>query len=369
MSAKSIGFACLCLIATAGFFAILVADEVRTMATHNRWLQHDINRPKPPVVDPVGSPATTPAPKDATILFDGTNLDAWQATEGGPARWKVLEGFMEVAPGTGPIETKGKFADVQLHVEWASPNPPVGKGQDRGNSGIFLMGQYELQVLDSYRADTYADGQAGAIYGQYPPLANASRPPGEWQTYDIAFRRPRFDKDGKLLEPARLTLIHNGILIQNNEELWGGTNWLESAPYDSHIDRGPIELQDHGHQVRFRNIWLRELPERPAPPADYLAHRKIIPLSAEVLDQLTGQYSMGRRKDAKPVVISRGDGHLLFKLASRPKPLVMQAISATEFVLPHTDARFTFQRDDQGRVTGVLFRVGDGEQLLEKIMP
>ena len=227
-------------------------------------------------------------------------------------------GFMEVAPGTGPIETKGQFGDVQLHVEWASPNPPAGKGQDRGNSGIFLMGLYELQVLDSYHAVTYADGQAGAIYGQFPPLANASRPPGEWQTYDIAFRRPRFDTDGKLLEPARMTVIHNGILIQNNEELTGGTNWLESAPYDSRGDRGPIKLQDHGHPVRFRNIWLRELAERPAPPAGYLAGRKIISLSAEVLDPLTGQYAMGHRKDSKPVAISRGDGHLLFKMASRP---------------------------------------------------
>ncbi len=193
--------------------------------------------------------------------------------------------------------------------------------------------------------------------------------PESGKTYEIAFRRPRFDTDGKLLEPARLTVFHNGILIQNNEELWGGTNWLEPAPYDSHVDRGPIELQDHGHQVRFRNIWLRELPERAAPPADYLAQRPIIALSAEVLDPLTGQYSMGQKKDSKPVVISRGDGHLLFKMASRPKPLVMQAISATEFVLPHADAKFTFQRDDQGKVTGILFRVGDGEQLLKKIEP
>ena len=165
--------------------------------------------------------------------------------------------------GRGRSRPGAKFGDVQLHVEWASPSPAVGKGQDRGNSGIFLMGLYELQVIDSYQADTYADGQAGALYGQYPPLANASRPPGEWQTYDIAFRRPRFDPGGKLLEPARFTVIHNGILIQNNEELWGGTNWLEPAPYEHHGDRGPIELQDHGHHVRFRNIWLRELPERP----------------------------------------------------------------------------------------------------------
>ena len=160
----------------------------------------------------------------------------------------------------------GKFGDVQLHVEWASPNPPAGKGQGRGNSGIFLMGLYELQVLDSYGADTYADGFAGAIYGQYPPLANASRPPGQWQTYDIAFRRPRFDKDGKIVEPARMTVIHNGILIQNNEELWGRTDWLETSPYEANPDRGPIQLQDHGHPVRFRNIWIRELARAPASP-------------------------------------------------------------------------------------------------------
>jgi Domain of Unknown Function (DUF1080) len=369
MTAKSIAFACLSLIGAAGLVTILVADEVRNMVTNGRWLQHDINRPKPPVVTPVGEhgAAPTSAPNDAVILFDGTSLVAWQTLEGTPARWKVSDGFMEVAPGTGPIQTKGKFGDVQLHVEWASPQPAVGKGQDRGNSGIFLMGTYELQVIDSYHADTYADGQAGALYGQYPPLANASRPPGEWQTYDIAFRRPRFDAAGKPLEGARFTVILNGILIQNNEELWGGTNWLESAPYDSHADRGPIELQDHGHTVRYRNIWLRELPERVAPPADYLSGRKIISLSAEVLDPLTGEYAMGHRKDSKPVLISRAEGHLTFKLPFRPKPLMMQAVSPTEFVLPHTDARFTFQRDDQGRVTGVLFKVGDGEQLLTRI--
>jgi hypothetical protein len=367
MSTKAIAFACLGSIAAAGLFAILVADEVRNMAAQNRWLQHDISRPKPPVVEPEGRPGA--APRDATILFDGTRLDAWQSTEGTPAPWKVKEGFMEVDPGTGPIETKGKFGDVQLHVEWASPNPPAGKGQDRGNSGIFFMGQYEVQVLDSYRADTYADGQAGALYGQYPPLANAARPPGEWQTYDIAFRRPRFDAAGKLVDGARITLFHNGILVQNNEELWGGTNWLEPAPYDSKLHRGPIELQDHGHAVRFRNIWLRELPERAAPPADYLASRKFVSLSADELDPLTGKYAMGQKKNSKPVVISRGDGQLLFKMASRPRPLVMQANSPTEFVLPHADARFIFQRDGQGHVTGILFRVGDGEQLLKRITP
>ncbi len=336
------------------------------MATQNRWLQHDIHRPKPPVVEPADGAAATPAPKDAVMLFDGTNLDAWQSSNGRPAPWKVTDGIMEIAPGTGSIESKRKFGDVQLHVEWASPNPPAGKGQGRGNSGIFLMGLYELQVLDSYGADTYADGFAGAIYGQYPPLANASRPPGQWQTYDIAFRRPRFDKDGKLLEPARMTVIHNGILIQNNEELWGRTDWLETSPYEANPDRGPIQLQDHGHPVRFRNIWIRELAERRVPTPEDLARPNIISLPVEALDSLTGQYAMGPKNNARPVTISRGEGHLILKLPFRRAALVMQAISPTEFVLPHTDARFTFQRDDQGRVTGVLFKVADGEQLLTK---
>jgi hypothetical protein len=367
MFAKSFGFACFCSIATAGLVAFLVAGEIADTAPESRWLQHDIRRPRPPVVDPVGSSTSSPAPRDAVILFGGDNLDAWQTPEGGRAPWKVTDGFMEVAPGTGPIETKGKFGDVQLHVEWASPSPPVGKGQDRGNSGIFLMGLFELQVIDSYQADTYADGQAGALYGQYPPLANASRPPGQWQTYDIAFRCPRFDSGGKVLEPARMTVVHNGILIQNNEELRGPTNWLETQPYEAGADRGRIELQDHGHRVRFRNIWLRQLSERPAPKSEDLARPKIISLPAEALDELTGNYAMDPKKDAPPATITRGDGQLLFKLPNRPKPLTMQAISATEFVLPHTDARFAFQRDAQGRVAGVLFRVGDGERLLTKL--
>ncbi len=367
MSARSIRVACLSMLSVTGLLAFLIAGEARNMSNRDRWYQHDIRRPKAPVVAPVDSAAPTPAPKDAVVLFDGSNLDAWKSALGGAAPWKVTDGFMEVAPGTGEIETKGKFGDVQLHVEWASPNPPTGSGQDRGNSGIFLMGEYELQVLDSYHADTYADGQAGAIYGQYPPLANASRPPGDWQAYDIAFRRPRFDDSGKLLEPARVTLIHNGILIQNNEELLGRTSWLQTLPYEAHPDKGPIQLQDHGHPVRFRNMWIRDLPDRPLPAAQDLARPQIVSLGREVLDSLTGEYSMGSRPDAPPVKISRGDGHLVVKLSFRPTPLVIEPISPTEFLMPHTDGRFTFQHDKEGRVTGALFKIADGERLLTKI--
>ena len=168
-------------------------------------------------------------------------------------------------PGTGAIQTTEGFGDVQLHVEWSAPTEIEGDSQGRGNSGVFLMKLYEVQVLDSYQNESYADGQAASIYGQYPPLANAMRAPGEWNAYDIFFRRPRFSDAGALEEPARLTVVHNGILVQNNEELWGGTNWIQAAPYSSHPDAMPIMLQDHGNPVRFRNIWVRPIEARPAP--------------------------------------------------------------------------------------------------------
>jgi Domain of Unknown Function (DUF1080) len=318
------------------------------------------------VIEPAAatSATATAAPKDAVVLFDGANLDAWQTPEGRPAGWKVKEGFLEVVPGTGPIQTKAQFGDIQLHAEWAAPDPPVGKGQDRGNSGIFLMGQFEIQVIDSYRADTYADGQVGSIYGQYPPLFNAARPPGQWQTYDIAFRRPRFDTSGKLLEPARVTVFLNGIVVQNNEEPWGQTGWLEPIAYDPTVLRGPIQLQDHSHPVRFRNIWLRTLPERLAPTSEELKHFDIITLALDVLDACTGKYEAGPEPGALRLTLTREEGHLLLTLPNRPTPLRLEPLSDTLFVMPRTDARFTFQKDEQGRVTGALFQVGDGERKL-----
>jgi hypothetical protein len=166
---------------------------------------------------------------------------------------------MEVVPKTGGIRTVKGFGDCQLHVEWMAPSPAVGTDQDRGNSGVFLMDLYEVQVLDCYGNTTYADGMTAAIYGQYPPLVNACRPPGEWQTYDIIFHRPHFDKDGKVLSPARMTVLHNGLLVHECDILTGPTAHKARPPYVKHADKLPISLQDHGHPVRFRNIWLREL--------------------------------------------------------------------------------------------------------------
>jgi hypothetical protein len=223
-----------------------------------RWKAHDLSRPRPPVVSPPPQALPVPAPPDAVVLFDGKGLADWRSADGGPARWVVKEGAIESVAGGGYLYSARAFGDVQLHVEWAAPVPPQGKSQGRGNSGVFLMGLYEVQVLDSYQNDTYADGQAAAVYGQYPPLVNACRPPGEWQTYDIVFRRPRFRPDGGLASAARVTVIHNGILVQDDVEPWGPTAWLQALPYTAHADRLPLAFQDHGNPVRFRNIWIRE---------------------------------------------------------------------------------------------------------------
>ncbi|MCJ7588319.1 MAG: DUF1080 domain-containing protein [Candidatus Aminicenantes bacterium] len=223
------------------------------------WGIHDMNRPVPPVVDPGPAGPPAPAPSDAVVLFDGKDLAQWEDMKGNPAGWKISDGFMEVVAKTGSIRTRKGFGDCQLHVEWATPAVVSGEGQGRGNSGVFLMDSYEVQVMDSYNNRTYADGQAAAIYGQFPPLVNACRPPGEWQSYDIVFRAPRFGPDGSLLKPARMTVHHNGFLVHDNAELTGPTAHKARPPYKAHPDKLPLSLQDHGNPTRYRNIWLREL--------------------------------------------------------------------------------------------------------------
>lgn len=217
-----------------------------------QWPPNSPDRPKPPVV-------TSEPPSDAVVLFDGKSLADWHTQDSGPARWLVRDGYMEVVAGTGNIMTKRAFGSIQLHIEWRAPLPATGVGQERGNSGVFLMGHYEIQVLDSYHNETYADGQAGAIYGQTPPLVNASRPPGAWQTYDMVFRRPVFSTGGAVVQPARVTVFHNGVLIHDNVAITGSTAHNRVATYQPHPDRLPLMLQDHGHPVRYRNIWVREL--------------------------------------------------------------------------------------------------------------
>lgn len=210
---------------------------------------------EPPVVDP-GPPGGRPA--DAIVLFDGKDLSAWKNETGKAAKWTVREGYAEVN-GTGSILTKDEFGDLQLHVEWASPVEVQGEGQGRGNSGVYFQGRYEVQVLDSFGNRTYPDGQAGAIYKIAAPLANVSRKPGEWQSYDIVFRAPKPAADGKV-EPGSLTVLHNGVLVQDHVPLKGEAT--TAAKFSGATPQGPLMLQDHGNPVRYRNIWLRRLPSR-----------------------------------------------------------------------------------------------------------
>jgi hypothetical protein len=247
-------------MAIALFSLVKLSDAQATM----KWKIHDLNRPLPPVIDPgTASTQDTPGhpPSDAVVLFDGKDLSQWADKDGKPAQWKVENGYMEVLPGSGNISTRDAFGDCQLHVEFAEPLPATGESQERGNSGVFLMSLYEMQVLDSYQNKTYADGEAAAVYGQYPPLVNSSRPPGRWQWYDIVFHGPRFGKDGKVLRPAHVTILHNGILVQDNVELTGPTAHGERPPYKAHPEKLPLQLQDHHNLVRYRNIWIRELKE------------------------------------------------------------------------------------------------------------
>jgi hypothetical protein len=234
---------------------------------HHPWGIHDGNRPQPTAVTPGTFSSNEQAgrpPSDAVVLFDGTDLSKWQGTgrSAGPARWLVTNGVLQVAPGTGSLRTKEEFGDCQLHVEWAEPSDVRGESQGRGNSGILIMSLFEIQVLDSYKSVTYADGLAGSLYGTMPPMVNPMRPPGEFQVYDIVFRRPIF-KDGKLLDAGYVTVFVNGVLVQDHTPLGGPTLHQTRTSFAGAVpDKGQLELQDHGNPVRFRNIWYRPLPPR-----------------------------------------------------------------------------------------------------------
>jgi len=215
----------------------------------------EVWEPEPVVVTP-GEGAAPPS--DAIILFDGTSLDNWENMKGEEAEWEVSDGAMTVVKGTGAIRSKVVYGDCQLHIEWRTPAEVKGKSQGRGNSGVFLQGIYEVQVLDSYDNRTYSNGQAASIYKQSMPLVNACKPPGEWQTYDIIYKAPIFDEEGKLAAPAYVTVIQNGILVQNHYQIKGDTPYIGLPKYEAH-EEGPLMLQDHGNPVSFRNIWLRKL--------------------------------------------------------------------------------------------------------------
>jgi len=307
---------------------------------------HDRNRPMPPVVEP-GTASTTEqpgeAPSDAVVLFDGKDLSRWCNMDGNPTKWIVRDGYMECLKGSGYVRTKQNFGDCQLHVEWATPKKVEGNGQGRGNSGVFLgRDRYEVQVLDSHNNTTYADGSAGSIYGQYPPLVNASLRPGDWQAYDIIYTAPRFDAEGKLLSPTRLTVFHNGVLIQNNVELTGPTSWIDRGPYVAHPEKQSICFQDHGNPVRYRNIWVRELG-KPSKPEFTLRH--------DLLDRYAGKYEGAHE------VVREGD-QLVTEIGN--VKLTFFAESETKFFAKTTDAQLEFKTGPDGQVTEMIWSVGEG---------
>ena len=334
-------------------FALVVSSQ---QPTH--WLAHDPKRPRPPVVDPGTQKLPVAAPEDAIVLFDGTSLSNFQSAEGTEAGWRLENGAMISVADAGYVYSKQSFGDAQVHVEWSAPLPAVGTGQARGNSGVFLMGKYEVQVLDCYKNTTYADGHAAAIYGQYPPLVNVCLPPGEWQSYDIVFRRPRFGREGELESPARMTVIHNGVLVQDNVELWGGTNWLQTVPYRQHPDRLPLAFQDHGNPVRFRNIWVRELPEwqPPGPPA--APSPAVALLTPDELQRYAGAYAFQPEEVLHlSVEGDRVQAHFNDRMAIRLVPRTRK-----KFDLPWTAAHIEFELDDNGRPTGLKFFVADEQR-------
>ena len=337
------------------------------MAAHaapsSGWKVHDMSRPRPPVVTPPPPSLPVPPPSDAVVLFDGKGLSEFTNDQGGAPRWKVENGVLTVAPGTGLIATKRAFGDVQVHLEWAAPVPAVGKSQGRGNSGIHLMGRYEVQILDSYHSETYADGQAAAIYGQYPPLVNACRPPGEWQSYDIVFRRPHFDPQGKLLKPARVTVVHNGVLVQDNVEILGPTIWLHYQPYKAHADRLPFTLQEHGHPVRYRNLWVRELTET-TPVNIALEPRAKLP--GIDLKKYAGTYGTDLGGKPTDVFVRSKGGRLYFEIPIREQSFELIPHSPKDFSLRTTDAHLLFDLDDGGNATGFAFAVAGDVSLTGK---
>jgi hypothetical protein len=275
LALKNIGFCLLVILAATAPAKLKGAEQAiegfrdTPILPGTKWHVHDPDRPQPPVVTPGQTFShSAPAPSDAEVLFDGKDLSKWQNERGQDAPWTVKDGYMETAGRQG-IRTRGKWADFQLHLEFSTPLPASGTGQGRGNSGVLINNLYEVQILDSYQDKTYPDGQASAIYGQSPPLANASKPPGEWQTYDIVFESPRWNEQKELVKKAVITVLHNGVVVQNHYELMGATDGIGAVPWKSlskyltpHAPEVFIQLQYHNNPLRFRNIWIRKLGER-----------------------------------------------------------------------------------------------------------
>ena len=303
------------------------------------WKVHDLSRPLPEVATPADEDLSVKPPSDAVILFDGSDLSQWSDSQGGKSKWKVNDGVLIATPKSGNLFTRKKFGDCQLHLEWEIPADIKRKGQGRGNSGIYFMESFEIQILDTLTNKTYADGMAGAIYGQYPPLVNAARPAGKWQSYDIIFHRPSFNEDGSLKSRATATVLLNGVLVQDHSEFLGPTTWIKHHNYEKGPDKRRLSLQDHGNPTRFRNIWIRELPsERPHPEQPYPSPN--VKLSDDNLQRLVGDYG-----DFK---VSKSGDQLFCRFYQTKMELL--PLSESEFLMKKCAGKLVFDFDDDGEV-------------------
>jgi len=341
MMRKKIGFLTLSLV----FCFVLISFAEPNFD----YMAHDRTRPVAPVVDPgevsCGEQTGT-APSDATVLFNGADVSSWVDMAGKPSKWKIVDGAMECVPGSGYARTLQSFGDCQFHVEWAAPIPVEGDGQGRGNSGIiFGLTLYEIQILDSYQNDTYADGACGSLYGQYPPMANVCKAPGQWQSMDVIYTAPRFCKDGKLLSPAYFTIFQNGVLIQNHAELSGPIAWINRPPYQEHPEKMPISLQDHGNPVRFRNIWVRELDQDSKPELYY---------TDEQLKEYVGSYHISWGDPAE--ISLAGHGRLAMDIAGTR--VILFCEKEGEFFAKTTDVLIHFTKEKGKLIANIS--VGDG---------
>jgi hypothetical protein len=326
--------------------------EERWIKAMRNWRVHDMKRPQPEKVDPgtfSGMELPAKPPSDAIILFDGKDLSKWEGVRGGEAKWLVRDGYFEVVQGTGDIRTIQSFGDCQLHIEWKSPVQSEGKKYD-GNSGIFMMSKYEVQIFDSYGSGVYADGNAGSIYGEYPPDVNVCLPPGDWQVFDIIFHRPHFDNKGDLVKPAIITVLHNGVVVQAGTEILGPTGWMSEGSYKEHANEMPLSLQDHGNPVCFRNVWIRPLPREKQDWGPDL--KEAVTLTGAVKAQLVGVYGKGT-----PITLELREGILWAKVASLP---FFELISQSENELTgiRVDSRFTIDRDEKQMIKGLTWYRG-----------
>lgn len=341
----------LCAVLVLVFSSMLLAEIVTPAeGTRMDYRIHDWERPRPAIVTP--GAANAEPPSDAIVLFDGSDLSNWCATNGQESKWIIRDGYMESVKGAGYIRTKQGFGDCQLHVEFRAPLPVKGTSQGRGNSGVFLMGKYEIQVLDSYDNITYADGQCSALYGQHPPQVNVCRKPGEWQSYDIIFTAPKFCAEtGELVSPAFVTVFQNGVLTHYHQELMGPTNWCSRTPYSWHPSKLPLAFQDHGNPVRYRNVWVRELPATGKPDS----YRKEMYLGDVVLEKYAGTYKQGNR-----TVEFTKKGDVLIASWPGDKPRPIYAESETRFYSKFVNGEFEFVVGKDGVPTAVKISVTNG---------